>query len=66
MAKSTDPEINAIEERVCSLTDLKKRRYATPQATQGQSGSRRNKGKMWARSLLWFLWEGTGEAAYAD
>ena len=66
MAKSTDPEINAIEERVCSLTDIKKRRYATPQATQGQSGGRRNKGKMWARSLLWFLWEGTGEAAYAD
>lgn len=63
MTRPTDSEINAIEESVCSLTDLKKRRPTILQATQGQSGGRRNKGKMWARSLLWFLWEGMDKAA---
>ena len=41
MARPTDPEINAIEERVCSLTDLKKRRPTILQATQGHKGSAR-------------------------
>lgn len=42
MVRLTDSEINAIEESVCSLTDLKQRDlpYYRP---QGQSGGRRNK-----------------------
>lgn len=59
MARSADLETIAVEKIVCYSYQKEGAGHAGKH--QGQSGGRRIKEKTWARVLLWFPWERTGE-----